>query len=179
MNNETKEIPYDSTQDTMNHINRVRELMTEMAVGLLVRGHAHDRSKLESPEKEAFDLTTPKLRDLKYGSDEYRAALADIKPALEHHYKVNSHHPEHHVRGVSDMTLLDVLEMLCDWKAAGERHEGGTMAKSLAHNFERFRLSPQLYDILVRTAYYAGWISNQEVRDITRDLYGITSPARS
>lgn len=32
---------------------------------------------------------------------------------------------------VNGMDLLDVLEMLVDWKAAGERHKDGCIYKSL------------------------------------------------
>ena len=32
---------------------------------------------------------------LTYGSDEYKACLTEMKPALDHHYAANRHHPEH------------------------------------------------------------------------------------
>jgi hypothetical protein len=44
-----------------------------------------------------------------------------MKPAIQHHYKANSHHPEFYDNGVEGMSLFDVLEMLLDWKAATER----------------------------------------------------------
>src|SRR3981081_1185912 len=92
----SSEEPYDSTLDTQAHISRVGMALNEVLKNLENRALVHDASKLEPPEKEAFDVATPKLKDLKYGSDEYRAALREIKPALEHHYSANDHHPEHY-----------------------------------------------------------------------------------
>lgn len=86
---------YDSTADTLLHIKRVNELLGKAACILIMRGSVHDNSKLDSPEKELFDEYTPKLKDAEYGSDEYKEFLVGLKPALDHHYANNSHHPEH------------------------------------------------------------------------------------
>jgi hypothetical protein len=56
------------------------------------------------------------------------------------------------------MTLVDVIEMLADWKAATERHEDGDLAKSLEIQRERFGLSDQLVAILRNTAEQFRWI---------------------
>ncbi len=73
-------------------------------------------------------------------------------PALKHHYENNEHHPEFHKDGINGMTLIDLIEMLCDWKASSERHENGDIFKSLKINTERFQISPQLLSILENTA---------------------------
>lgn len=86
---------YDSTQDTLGHIARVRFFLDHMQYNLTRRAKVHDASKLVSPEKEVFDLVTPELRALTYGSKEYKKSLAKMGRALSHHYKNNSHHPEH------------------------------------------------------------------------------------
>ena len=142
---------YDSKQDTLQHINRVKDLLEGVAVELVQRGHNHDASKLENPEKELFDTYTPLLKQLEYGSDEYKESLEKLKPALEHHYANNSHHPEYYENGVDDMDLFDVVEMLCDWKAATERTKNGDIYKSIEINQKRFNLSPQLTKILLNT----------------------------
>lgn len=149
---------YDSKDDTENHISRVRELICDCRENLSDRGLDHDASKLETPEKEIFDEMTPKLKTSTYGSDEYKIMLAGMKPALDHHYSANFHHPEHHPDGISAMSLLDVLEMLCDWKAAGERHANGTIGRSLTVNRERFKIDDQLFHILENTARELGWL---------------------
>ncbi len=143
---------YDSAKATIQHSARVKHLMNALCHDLTDRAATHDASKLKSPEKEYFDRLTPKLKELKYGSEEYLASLKELGIALKHHYEVNPHHPEHHEDGVNGMTLVDVIEMLCDWIAAGERTKDGTIEKSLAINKERFGLSPQLIQILTNTA---------------------------
>lgn len=137
---------------TMRHIERVRALLNLFVRDLLRRGEEHDQSKLESPEVEMFTEFTPKLATSTYGSEEYEGFRKAMGTALAHHYANNSHHPEHHKNGVDDMTLLDVLEMFADWKAAGERHNDGNILKSIEKNADRFKLSPQLVRILENTA---------------------------
>lgn len=160
ISNETKtSAGYDSRQDTIEHILRVRELLYIVQNRLEARGFAHDQSKLGPNEKPIFDSVTQKLKGLTYGSDEYKASLKDLGPALAHHYANNSHHPEHYQNGVDGMSLLDVVEMLCDWKAAGERHTDGSIARSLAVNRERFKISDQLHSILENTARELGWLN--------------------
>ncbi len=55
------------------------------------------------------------------------------------------------------MDLVDLLEMLADWKAASMRHEDGNILHSIDINIERFGLSPQLVNILVNTIRNMGW----------------------
>lgn len=151
--------PYDSTQSTREHIGRVAGLLFQASNNLDTRGRVHDASKLASPEKELFDRWTPLLGGLRYGSPEYQAALGELKPALDHHYAHNSHHPEHYPDGVAGMSLLDLIEMMCDWKAAGERHaDGGDILRSIEINTTRFKLDPQLAAILRNTAKEMGWV---------------------
>lgn len=174
--------PYDSTEDTMKHIERVRELLGVAQVNIVSRGERHDQSKLIAPEKEAFDRGTQALKGMEYGSPEYRASFAKygMKDAVDHHYRHNTHHPDYYAyvnsagelnapagkkdedrltngAAVGEMSLFDVLEMLIDWKAASERHETGDILKSIEINRTRFGLSDQLTAILYATAAEMGW----------------------
>lgn len=143
----------DSRPQTVEHIGHVRAWMRLCISALHTRATVHDQSKLVDPEVSAFDQWTPRLAETEYGSDEYNAALAGMRPALEHHYAVNSHHPEHYPNGMREMTLLDLVEMICDWKAAGERHaDGGDLVRSIELNQERFGYSDELKSILLATA---------------------------
>lgn len=142
---------YDSTHDTFAHIVQVRTQIRSFIRQLERRAADHDASKLEEPEKSAFDRETPNLRGLTYGSPEYKAATTRLGDALKHHYAHNRHHPEHHAQGIFDMDLVDLVEMLCDWKAATERHDDGDIHKSLAINGDRYGISPQLRHILSNT----------------------------
>ena len=141
---------------TMHHIAMVQKFLHRFVVALIDRGEEHDQSKLTSPEVEAFAEWTPKLAGSTYGSPEYESARAAMGPALAHHYAKNRHHPEHFKNGVNDMSLLDIVEMFCDWKAATMRHNDGNIRKSIAHNADRFGLSPQLVRILENTVDLVG-----------------------
>ncbi len=147
----------DSTADTRDHISKVQARMAQLQAELDMRAALHDLSKLHEPEKSGFDVLTPKLASLTYGSDEYKAALVEGKPTIDHHYAHNSHHPEHYPHGIADMSLLDIVEMLCDWKAASERTKQGSIAQSLDNNQTRFGISDQLASILVNTVKELGW----------------------
>lgn len=142
----------DSDNATLTHIRRVQRLLADVVERLIHRAIVHDESKLCEPEASMFEKYTAKLAGSTYGSPEYKQFLVEMKPALDHHYAHNSHHPEHRPRGVSDMTLLDLIEMLVDWKAAGERHANGSIAKSLDTNRPWFGYGDELDSVLRRTA---------------------------
>ena len=149
---------YDSTADTLKHSLRGGELLSQPINELVQGSTQHDRSKTEDPELATFNEFTPKLKDSTYGSDEYKGFLAAMKPALDHHYQANRHHPEHFADGVNGMTLVDLIEMLADWKAATERHADGSLKRSLDIQRERFGLDPQLWQILHNTAVFYDWL---------------------
>lgn len=148
--------PYDSRPDTWVHIVRVRDLLSEVAKNVIHRADAHDRSKLVEPELSIFNEYTPKLKDSTYGSDEYKGFLVGMGEALKHHYAANSHHPEHYENGIRGMSLLDLIEMLVDWKAATERHADGNLLRSVEQNQERFGYSDELKSILLATVAEMG-----------------------
>lgn len=137
--------------DTRDHINKVisnGDKILSMAREQILR---HDASKLEDPEFPIFVEVTPKLKELTYGSEEYKEQLKQMKVALDHHYEVNSHHPEHYPDGIKGMNLIDIMELICDWKAASERHADGDINKSLEINQKRFGYSDDLKMIMKNT----------------------------
>lgn len=142
---------YDSSSDTMSHIIRVTSILMIFVEKLIARSNTHDRSKLQSPEKEDFDIYTPKLKETTYNSEEYKQNLQELKKTLEHHYARNRHHPEHHKNGINDMTLVDLIELLADWKASSERHHNGNILISIDENQRRFGIDHQLTKILINT----------------------------
>lgn len=147
----------DSAEDTLRHIGKVQARIGEVVSALRRRGYAHDASKLEEPEKSGYDQLTTQLATVEYGTDAYRAALDEARETIRHHYAANSHHPEHWLNGVAGMSLLDVIEMVADWRAASERTSQGSIAQSLAHNKERFGIDDQLFSILENTVRELGW----------------------
>lgn len=135
--------------ETRKHQQEVAKQLTTICQHLLERATTHDLSKLESPEAEMFEVYTPKLAGCTYGSDEYKQYLSELKPALDHHYANNRHHPEH--KGIENMTLIDIIEMFCDWYAATKRHNDGDIMKSITINEPRFGINPQLSNIFRNT----------------------------
>jgi Family of unknown function (DUF5662) len=152
------ELTYDSTAETLKHSLRVGELMGQLITELVDRSVKHDISKTQDPELAVFNEYTPKLKDTTYGSDEYKGYLEAMGEGLRHHYAANRHHPEHFADGIEGMTLVDLVEMLADWKAATERHADGSLDKSLEIQRERFGISDQLAQILRNTAKAYRWI---------------------
>lgn len=148
---------YDSARDTIKHSHQVFQLIKIFITQLKKSAANHDMSKLFPPEKNLFDEFSPRLNELDYGSVEYQEALECLKPALDHHYANNSHHPEHNENSVSGMTLMDIVEMFCDWKAATLRHDSGNLMTSLAINKNRFGMSDELTQIFVNTATALKW----------------------
>lgn len=149
------DIPFDSRPDTWMHIARVRELLTEFTLALLERSVVHDVSKLHYPEKDAFDETRGTLKDMELGSDAYQHHLASLKPVLDHHYQMNSHHPEHYEKGIDGMGLTDLVEMLYDWKASSEKYSDDNLKLTLLK--ERFGLSQQLFNVFRNEITLHGW----------------------
>lgn len=172
------------------HIYRVQHWMAKASKNLIDRMVKHDESKYSDAERPLV-LGKPRLDKLDYTSEEYKSALEMVKPALEHHYKNNRHHPEHYSvwecgacftqyssdigrcpkcfynvwkqdSQIEEMTLFDLLEMLCDWKAAGEMSKDGSITKSIDWGEKRFNIPPALVKVLYNTACEMGWVVKDE-----------------
>lgn len=148
---------YDSGPETAAHVVRVAEFLSLACDELAARAARHDSSKFGVEEKPYFDEMTPLLSGTTYGSEEYFRMLARLRPALDHHYAVNTHHPEHYDAGVDGMDLFDLMEMFFDWKASSERHDDGDIYRSIELNGRRFNMSEQLSNIMINTARNMGY----------------------
>ena len=141
-----------TNNETLQHIHNVQAFLKVVISDLVKRGLVHDSTKLENPELPLFTVLTKKLAATTYNSPEYKKFLEELKPALDHHYAKNRHHPEHYSNGINDMTLIDLIEMFCDWKAATMRHNDGNLLKSIEINSKRFNIDNQLTSIFNNTA---------------------------
>ena len=139
--------------ETLKHINEVRSNLWKLITELDRRSQVHDASKFEEPERSIFAANTPKLAKTEYGTVEYIDLLESVRPAIDHHYSKNTHHPEHWPHGIEDMDLLDLVEMLADWSAATKRNKNGNIHKSIELNEKRFLISPQLSRIFTNTVH--------------------------
>jgi len=142
------------------HINSVQQHMVNVITQLLTRMANHDQTKY-LPDELDLVLGKPYLDTLEYNSDEYRDGLARVQHAIDVHYSSNSHHPEHFAEGIQDMSLLSLLEMACDWKAAADAHNS-TYLESINRNVGRFGLSIEMQYILQNTGRELGWIKSGE-----------------
>lgn len=129
----------------LEHKEKVAQNLLIISNKLMERAFVHDNSKFSATEHDGFLENTKVLNKLEYGTQEYKDQLKKLKPVLDHHYKHNSHHPEHYENRTQDMSFLDIIEMVCDWKASVERHDTGDIDKSMNINKERFKIDDQTF----------------------------------
>ena len=156
---------YDSKIDTLLHINRVQFWILKFLLlakdfkitnfpllekGMIHRSNLHDKSKLENFEKGYYDIFTLKLNAAEYGSDEHKKYLEKMQVAIKHHYANNRHHPEY--SGYENMTVLDKIEMLCDWLAAIEYRVKDCIEDSITYAQKRYNYDEKEHDTLLNTA---------------------------
>lgn len=149
-------------RETIEHVHSVASNMMLVIQSLQKRAIEHDRSKFSPEEFETFANETDNLKQMTYGSPEYKQSLKRLGPALDHHYKNNSHHPEHHKDGIYGMDLLDLIELLADWKAATSRMDNGNLATSIIENSKRHKYDKRMATLLGTTALKLGWISSED-----------------
>jgi len=125
--------------------------LVTVTTALHARCLSHDQAKMTSPQVEAFTAVAAELDRTTYGSPEYKQNLARLKPALDHHYGTSRHHPESFEDGVAGMSLVDAMEMFCDWMASTLRTKGGHILHSLEVQKRRFNMSSALVRTLRRT----------------------------
>jgi len=147
----------DSASDTLKHRHEVIDKMNDICMRLMQRGVMHDDSKLEPPEKDALDAMDTNMRHLSYGSAEYMDKIKEAGPMLERHRENARHHPEYHGNDFAKMDLLDVVEMLCDWKAATMRHQDGDILKSLEINAKKYDMPEPVRAMLENTIKNMKW----------------------
>lgn len=155
-------IPFSSKESTLEHIRRVNQLLIGCSKEMLDRAVKHDATKIVEPELSGFNHLDPDFRKLPYGSPEYFNIVnkPEVQRAIAHHHKHNSHHPEHYEEGIMDMNLFDIIEMLCDWKAASERNtsDNNKFEQHLEYNYKRYKIPIDIQIIIHNTAKVLGFI---------------------
>lgn len=143
-----------SLEATNQHIAEVKNNIDNIIELLHHRAYTHDASKLIDPELDTFARYGDKLKSCTYGSSEYFGYLKEMDAALQHHYSVNRHHPQHFKDGIRGMNLIDLIEMICDWLASTKRHDNGNIDDSIDINQKRFGYTDELKQILHNTVDY-------------------------
>lgn len=137
--------------ETYKHTKRVRHFLDTFIIDIIKRGQKHDESKFEDPELSMFSEHTFIYKNIEFGTDDYKKLMDEVKVAINHHHSKNRHHPEYWPNGVDDMTLVDLIEMIADWRAAVEKNKNGNINKSLEINCAKYNISPQLKKIFENT----------------------------
>jgi len=143
--------------DTIIHVDEVRENLQDCIHDLTKRSIVHDRTKFQEPEFSVFCSTRQEFKKANYGTPEYEAVTEKAKVGVQHHHANNRHHTAYHKDGIHDMNLLDILEMISDWKAASRRSPDLTFIESLPKAFDRYDIPPALRQVITNTIKYLEW----------------------
>lgn len=138
------------------HISRVRRHIDTFIQLLIRRAENHDKSKLEEPELSWWKEMDKEPR-YSYGSEEYKQKIKRWNKVFKHHYQYNHHHPEHYEYGVSEMTLIDIVEMMCDWLGYKDTTTVTEALKVCDDQMARYNISEELRQIIFNTLlrYYS------------------------
>lgn len=129
----------------LKHKGLVQKYLYKLSQELEIRAVAHNLSKLGIDEFIGFIAINKVAREHPYGSKDYKASLKD-NDVIDLHFSKNQHHPEHHNNYVIGMGLVDIIEMVCDWKSASITYGKTTLSEALEIQIERFGLTKeQLY----------------------------------
>lgn len=149
----------ESRAQTRQHIAQVRALLEQVIANIDHRLEDHDKSKLVEPEVSGYASLHKAMDGVLYGSAEYLAVVAAHREVINLHYERNDHHPQHYANGMFGMSLMALLEMLCDWKARADAEESG-LDRSFAIQAGRATTDGEhvLLGILRNTAIELGWL---------------------
>lgn len=123
---------------TNSHIRRVRDNISLMIMNygnlkiqLEERAECHDQSKFMHPENVPYIwrtwldhcIKTKKIIEL---NKDFNTRLDQaVRDAIFHHVTHNRHHPEWHP-DPDNMSKVDLIEMVCDWKAMSQEFNQGS-----------------------------------------------------
>ena len=131
----------------LRHVGIVRRNIKHFSQVLDRRAEIHDISKLSLEEFRGFVEVNQIARQYPFGSKEYKESLKDNN-VINLHFSRNSHHPEFYPNGIDDMSLLDIIEMVCDWKAASETYGQTSFTDALAIQADRFKINKEQWYLI-------------------------------
>lgn len=137
------------TKSLSTHIQYIREDILKIIHKLYERALNHDNSKWSDAERPFYEKSNEiELENMTSYKTILEATRDIVQPALDNHYKLNRHHPEHHKNGINDMNLIDIVEMVCDWHSSAKTRG---LPLDVNYNVQRFNISPQLEQIIKNT----------------------------
>lgn len=114
----------------------------DLAIELVKRISVHDNSKLESEELNSL-IQIP--YDLSIFKNPKEFLSDNSKEFIKMHWEHNSHHPEHY-KNFSDMTELDIMEMVCDWYARSKQFNTDFLSFVKERQKNRFHFSEKQFE---------------------------------
>lgn len=142
--------------NVLKHKNSVKNRLKILIEQLRERAEKHDDSKLKEPEVSLL-IQMDREPNYEYGTPEYFDKMERYKGFFEHHYKNNTHHPDHFdsdiAKGIEGMDLVDLCEYLVDIISYNENLKVATAIDTLNKQKERFGLDEQLTQILKNTLF--------------------------
>ena len=126
------------------HIAEFQQAIDTLTEKLKQRAKAHDASKLKEPELTQYTEAEEKLENFKPGSKSYLTFARKEDIILSKHYSKNPHHVEHFKNGFNDMTILDLVDVLTDWRLDCGDEDWN---KFVDDRKDYYKMSDQLVDI--------------------------------
>lgn len=148
-------------QNIVKHKKSVKKRMLYLADEIAKRAEKHDDSKLRPPEVNWL-IQMDKEPFAKYGTPEYFEKQKRWEKFFKHHYKKNRHHPDHYGElGIYGMTIVDLVEMMCDIVSYCEELHANEASKIIEEQRKRFGIDENIAQILINTLnYYYTWIGD-------------------
>ena len=144
---------------TRRHIELVGANLAQLAgyVGLRhaeldARAREHDLSKFDERERLGYVWLTWIYHCKEQGRPfEPSPQISDtVARALDTHRRRNAHHPEAH-RSPDTMSVLDLVEMVCDWTAIAQENGGRSARPWASVNISRWPFSRAARDFVFVT----------------------------
>lgn len=118
----------------------------DLGIELLKRASVHDNSKFE--DKELYLLSRLNDRLEAFTEPEYELN-ENQKESIKEHWRKNRHHPEF-FEDSSEMTDLDILEMVCDWAARSAQYGTNLIEFAETRQENRFHFKPDMYRKVIK-----------------------------
>ena len=123
-----------------------REGATEHAKGLRERAKVHDDSKIVCEDE--LEALSKIINDKSSLRDSSKLLSSIKKDAIRLHWQHNTHHPDH-FNSILDMSILDRMEMVCDWHARSMQYKTDFLSFVKERQENRFHfpdwIFPELY----------------------------------
>ena len=125
------------------HREEVADALYALADAISRRARIHDRDKLKGKNFRDYVEVSKIGRTHPFGSEAYAEAMKPHKAeggVVDRHFKANPHHPEFYDIPKVQMNFLDIIEMVCDWRAAARTYGTGRLSESVAYQKQNMDL---------------------------------------